>query len=928
MTKRKLVIIDGNALIHRAYHALPPLTTKSGEIVNAVYGFASLLLKVLKELEPDYLVATFDLAAPTFRHRQYKEYKATRVKADQELYDQIPRVKQLVRSFNIPIYEKEGYEADDLIGTICHQVKNQEKIIVTGDLDTLQLVDDNTSIYTLRKSVTDTLIYDAKMIRQRFGLNPDQMIDYKALRGDPSDNIPGVPGIGEITASKLIKEFKSLDKLYQNLEKNSAQAKKIKDKVKEKLINHKKEALLSQELVTIKQDVPIKFKLKETATKNYDRHQVVDLFQKLEFKSLLTKLPDSGQESLFLREATLDTKKRQVDYQLVETKQQLQELVSQLKNQKGLVVDTETTGLDPFTEDLIGLSFSFQEGQAFYVPVNQRLKREEVIKKLQPILEDKKIAKWGHNLKFDRAVLATAGINLQPLDFDTMIASYLLNFGTQSRHNLTDVAFAELGYEMMPIEKLIGPKGKDQISLDQVEIKQVSWYSCEDAEVTLKLKNLFAKKLSTLAGPGLLEIIGLVKTDTKKMDKLFQEVEMPLVEVLEEMEKAGVKVDVSFLKKLSKQFTIRLSQLENKIYQIAGTKFNVRSTKELRGILFEKLEIPAREIKKTKTGLSTAASELAKVRTDNPIVDYILEHRELTKLKSTYLDALPKLIDPANGRIHTSFNQTVTATGRLSSSKPNLQNIPIRTESGRQIRKAFITEEGFSLLSVDYSQIELRVTAGVCQDKAMLDSFSQGEDIHARTAAEINQIPMEKVTKDLRREAKAINFGILYGLSPFGLAAQEGISQARAKQYIDTFFRLHRGIRAYLDKTIRFARQHGYVATLFGRRRYLPEINSSLGNIRRAAERMAINMPIQGTAADLIKMAMVAIQPKLKKMCPQAKMILQVHDELVFEVPTADLSKVAKLVKKEMEDVYNLGVSLRVDLSYGTNWGKLTEMEI
>jgi DNA polymerase-1 len=925
MKKQKLVIIDGNALIHRAYHALPPLTIKSGEMVNAVYGFASILLRVLKDLKPDFVVATFDLAAPTFRHKQYKEYKATRVKADQELYDQIPRVKELVRSFNIPIYEKEGYEADDLIGTICQKVKGKEKVIVTGDLDTLQLVDEETFIYTLRKSVADTIIYDQSAIKQRYGLAADQMIDYKSLRGDPSDNIPGVPGVGEITASKLIKDFGSLDNLYEEIKKETSRAQKLKDKVKEKLVKYKKDALMSRELATIKKDVPIKFKLEETATKKYDRNKVVNLFQELEFRSLLNKLPGTKQESLFLREPVPETKTRKVDYQLITTKEQLKKLTSELKRQEGFVVDTETTGLNPWLEDLIGISFSYKEGQAFYVPVNYKLKKEFVLKELKPILENRQIQKWGHNLKFDKSVLITANIEMKPLAFDTMVASYLLNFGTQSRHNLIDVAFSELGYEMMPIEDLIGKRGKDQLTLDQVDINQVSWYSCEDAEVTLKLKNLFEERFAKMEDVGLMGILTQTGKPKKLLQKVFREIETPLVPVLEKMEGIGVKVDTVFLKKMSKSFGQKLAGLEVNIYKIAGTKFNVRSTKELRGILFEKLNIPAHEIKRTKTGLSTAASELAKIRPDNPIVDHILEYRELSKLKSTYLDALPKLIDPNTGRIHTSFNQTVTSTGRLSSSNPNLQNIPIRTESGREIRKAFVVEKGFSLLSADYSQIELRVAAGVTKDKTMLDSFQNNEDIHARTAAEFNNIQIDQVSKDQRREAKTVNFGILYGLSAYGLAAQEGISRDRAKNYIEAFYALHKGISRYIDKIVKFARKAGYVETIFGRRRYLPDINSSISNIRNAAERMAVNMPIQGTAADLIKMAMVEIDKKLQKISPKSKMILQVHDELVFEVPDQDLEPVANLVKMEMEKIYDLGVPLKVDLSQGKDWGTLTE---
>ncbi|MFA5070352.1 MAG: DNA polymerase I [Patescibacteria group bacterium] len=914
-TQRKFVIIDGNAIIHRAFHALPPtLTTKKGELVNAVYGFAAVLLKVLKDLKPDYIAATFDLGGPTFRDKMYKEYKATRVKADQSLYDQIPRVKELVSSFNIPIYEKAGYEADDVIGTIVEQVAKEptENIIVTGDLDTLQLINDKTKVYTLKKGVSEEIVYDETHVRQRYGFGPEQMIDYKALRGDPSDNIPGVRGIGEKTAGDLIKDFGSLEKIYKALDKGGKAAEKIKERYQTLLKEHKKEAFLSKKLATIERKTPIEFDLEKAAVKNYDRQKVVTLFSELEFKSLLNKLPGEpggkrfqGSMDLGSNTPEVDRKKRSdklgLDYQLVDTETKLTKLIEELRNLEELCVDTETTSLDPFLAELLGVSFSWQKDKAFFVSL---VKLPEALEKLRPVLENGKILKYGHNLKYDYAVLRQAGVEMQPLYFDSMIAAYLINPGIR-QYNLDNLVFTELGYEMQPLEELIGKKGKNQLPVSAVPVEKLSWYSCEDADFTFKLAKHLDPDLEHNAAEG-----------------LFHKMEMPLVRVLTHIEEAGVKIDADFLGKMNKEISVRLIEIEKQIHKLAKTKFNINSPLQLKEVLFEKLKISPLGLSKTKTGISTAAAELDKLKDKHPIIALISKNRELAKLKSTYLEALPKLVNPKTGRVHTSFNQTVAATGRLSSSEPNLQNIPIRTELGAKIRKAFIAEKGFKLLAADYSQIELRIVASLANDEKMIESFQKGEDIHIRTAADINEVPLDKVTPQMRRAAKATNFGIIYGLGMHGLAANADISLDKARAFIEKYFTIHEAIANYLNDSKEQAHELGYNETLFGRRRYYPEINSGNQGLQAAAERAAINHPVQGTAADLIKMAMIEISHKLPTVSPKTRMILQVHDELVFEVPEPEVSKVSKFVKDTMENIYKLKVPIKVETGVGGNWGE------
>ena len=912
--KAKLLIIDGNALIHRSFHALPPLTTKHGELVNAVFGFTSSLLKAWKEVKPTHIVATFDLKGPTFRDEMFKDYKATRVKAPDELYAQIPKVKEVVRSFNIPIYEQSGFEADDVIGTIVKQEPQSEKVILTGDMDTMQLVDDRTKVFTMRKGLSDTAIYDERGVKERYGLRPDQIVDYKALRGDASDNIPGVKGIGEKTATDLLQQFETLEDLYKALADETKKAKELKESVRAKLIEHKKDAFMSQKLAQIAQHVPIKFNLNQAAIKHFNRDQVVQMFQELGFKSLLSKLPDvtaakAKQAAMAFDLKSPVPKRANQDYHLVDDTDKFKIFLVELKKQDAFVIDTETTSLNIWEAKLLGMSFCWEKGKAWYVKAEV-----DFVDELRPILENHQIKKYGHNLKYDAEVLRMHGVDLRPLAFDSMVASYLLNSGTR-QHSLDALAFAEFGYEMMPIEALIGPpgragsgsagKGKNQISMADVAIDKLAWYSCEDADFTWRLVKHFEPQLVKR------DILGL-------MDKM----EMPLIEVIMDMEIAGIKVDVGFLRAMSRRVKTRLNQLEERIYKYAGHQFNISSPLQLKEVLFETLKISTEGLGKTKTGVSTAADELLKMKDAHPIVPLISEYREISKLISTYLDALPELVNQKTERVHTSFNQTVTATGRLSSSDPNLQNIPIRTELGAEIRKAFIAERGFRLLSADYSQIELRIIASMAKDEAMIASFKKGEDIHARTAANINDVPLDKVTKQMRRAAKAVNFGIIYGLGYVGLSMSEGISREEARMFIDKYFAIHQHIKAWIENTKKLAHQKGFVETLFGRRRYFPEINSGNQMLVAQAERMAVNSPIQGTAADLIKLAMITVHADLHKISPKSRLLLQVHDELVVEVPLDDVEKVKRFLTETMENVYKLSVPIEVDVGEGLNWGE------
>ncbi len=899
--KKRFVIIDGNALIHRAFHALPPLTAPSGEVVNAVFGFASILLKVLKDLKPDYVAATFDPPGKTFRHKEYAAYKATRVKAPQELYDQISRVKELVERFRIPSFEEPGFEADDMIGTLAAKAKGVETVIVTGDMDTLQLVDGRTKVYTLKKGIGETVLYDARMVEERYGLAPEQMIDYKALRGDPSDNIPGVHGVGEKTATDLLKTFGTLEHLYDALKKQTPKIQALPEALRQKLHDHLKEALLSKRLATIVRDVPVAFSLAKTARTHYDRQAVVELFRELGFQSLLNKLPtdEVREQAMFeLQDSSTVPHRQGQDYTLVRTEDEWTALQKKLAGVTRVAVDTETTGLDPFTARLLGVSLSWKHGEAYFVSFRGALRP----KLLKPFLEDTGVEKIGHNMKYDYEVLRQSGIRLAPLTFDTMVGSYLLNAGVR-QHNLNAAVFSEFGYEMMPIEALIGPKGKKQIPVEAVPEAKLSWYSCEDADFTFRLSEAYRPKLRA-----------------EHLERLCREVEMPLVEVLADMEAAGIGLDTDLLESLSKTLGKKLDHLAGQITKLAGREFNINSPLQLKSVLFETLKLDSQGLGRTKTGISTSAGDLEKLKDAHPIIPLISEHREFAKLKSTYLDALPALVSPRDHRLHTSYNQTVAATGRLSSSDPNLQNIPIRTDWGRKIRQAFIAPPHFKLLSADYSQFELRIIASLANDEKMIDAFRKGEDIHARTAAEVHNVPIDQVTPEMRRDAKTVNFGIIYGLGSSGLAESSGLSREEARAFIDTYFSVYQGVATYLEETKALAHKLGYVETLFGRRRKLPEINAKQPMIRAAAERMAINMPVQGTQADVIKLAMIRLARELPGVSPKTRMLLQVHDELVFEAPTDDVDAVSRFVKEVMENVHKFKVPVVVEVHAGNNW--------
>jgi len=955
MKTKKLIIIDGNALIHRSFHALPPnLKTKDGTLVNAVYGFTSFLLKALLEFKPEYVVLTLDKKGPTFRHEAYDKYKATRVKAPDELYEQIPLVKEVAQALNIPIFELTGYEADDLIGTICHKLKAEKdllKIIITGDMDTLQLVDKNTEVYTMSRGLNDTVIYNEDQVEARYGLKPSQIIDYKALRGDPSDNIPGVRGIGEKTATELLQKFHDLDSLYRALKKNRATA---SPRILESLKEHEADAYLSQKLATIHLEAPLKFNLTDINFTDFDLEKVLDIFNRLEFRSLLGKIKDlRGQLSRPLRQngATKKTGRAEGEnypnhkfqrnheknhYYLIENDTDFKNFLKKLKSAKAFTFDVETTSLDPLTCGFLGLSFSWQSGVAYFLSLkikdklgNIALKNKTAdlfsyqaqvskakpavpktgnlhpwLKQLAPIFANEKIKKHGHNLKFDSRVLRAQGLIIKGLDFDTMIASYLLN-PENRQHGLDSLAFAELGWEKISKKDLLG-EGKDKQAWTEVEPARLANYSDEDADYTERLVKIFRNRLK--------------KSD---LTSLFNKIEMPLVKVLATMEDWGIKVDPAFLKRLDKKLSLDLSALEKKIHHLAGVKFNINSTKQLKEILFEKLEIPTDNIKKTKTGFSTAEDELNKLWELHPIIPLLKDYRELSKLLSTYVRALPELINPLTGRIHTSYNQTVAATGRLSSNDPNLQNIPTKTEVGRQVRTAFVAAPGYKLVSFDYSQVELRLVADIAGDETMIKAFKDGKDIHTITAGAINDVKLDEVTKKMRNEAKAVNFGIIYGQGPHGLSQGAGIPYFKAKEFIDKYFESYPKIKKFMDQTIKQARRDGYVSTLFGRRRPLPDLNSQVMMLRRAAERMAINTPIQGTAADLIKLAMIKIHQLITDRKDEIRLLLQVHDELIFEIRDDKIKSYGSKIKKIMEEVIKLKVPIRAEFSSGANWGEL-----
>jgi DNA polymerase I len=888
MNKEKTIyLIDGTAYIHRAYHAIRGLSNSRGLPTNAIFGFTRMLLKLMQDRSPEYAAIFLDAKGPTFRHDIYKDYKANRPAMPEDMAVQIPYIKDITAAFNLPIIEMSGYEADDLIGTLARVAEKEgyTVIMVTADKDFLQLITEKAEIWDPMKES----VIDIQFIRENYRVEPPQMIDIQGLSGDSTDNIPGVPGIGQKTALDLIQTHGSMEQLFNKLDTLP------KKKQRQSLENFKDQAFLSRKLVTIRTDAPIPLDVEKLKVRAPDSKKLAELFKFLEFRQLLQSLPER---------ADLSRK----DYQAVMDREALSNLVGLLETAGLFALDTETTSQNPLQARLVGLSFAVKANQAFYIPcghnylgVPPQLDRDEVLKSLKTVLESSEIKKVGQNIKYDWIVLARHGINLEGVVFDTMLASYLLN-PSKRAHNLDQIALDFLDHRTITYEDVTG-KGKNALSFSQVPLDKAVPYACEDADITLMAKDILIPKLKQLG-----------------LDELMATVEMPLVPVLMRMELRGTGIDVDRLRTISKAFEHQLENLEGSIYALAGIKFNINSSQQLGQVLFEKLKLPVQKKTQKKTGYSTDVDVLTALASLHELPALILKHRTLAKLKSTYTDALIGMVNPETGRIHTSFNQTVTATGRLSSSDPNLQNIPIRTEEGREIRKAFVPCAGWHFVSADYSQVELRILAHWSEDQILIDAFLNDEDIHNRTACEVFQVTPEMITAELRRQAKAINFGIIYGMSAFGLSKQLEISQKMAQTYIDNYFARYEGVKRFLDQTIVKARKTGQSSTILGRIRSLPDINSANIVVRQAAERTAVNTPIQGSAADLIKLAMIRVDGALRENKLKAAMLLSVHDELVFEVSPEEIKEVGALVKDIMESVWELKVPLKVHMAVGKNW--------
>ena len=902
---KKLILIDGNAIIHRSYHALPPFTTKKGELVNAVYGFASTVISIIAKFQPEYIIATFDLAGPTFRHLDYAEYKATRVKADEALYAQIPRVKEVVRAFGIPICEASGFEADDVIGTLTRKAEesneNLEIIIVTGDMDTLQLVSDKTKVYTMRRGLTDAVLYGKPEIFDRYSLSPEQLIDYKGLRGDPSDNIPGVKGVGEKTAIDLLKTYRTLEGVYENLGE-------IKKNLQEKLEHDRMMAIKSKELATISKGAPVELELEKSVTREYDKPTLLALFDELNFHSLKKRLGGAEKNT---RENTTEniTKKetgvKDFKFELASEKN-IEELLENISQEGTIALKLKTVGETTLNAKLLGIAVGYKAGRVAYFDCEDKA----IFSKIRTIIENPGIEKIGYDLKNDFKVLNKAGTNLAGDYFDILISSYLLNPGRKV--NLGELV-SEYLHEEMEVENK-----KGQLGLEIESPEEVLRKICSVADYIFKLKKIHEEEIKKISEEQVKN-----NNQTKNiLTEVFSKIEMPLIEVLAQMELQGIKLNTLIFKGISEKITERLVKLEQSIYKLSGETFNIASPKQLSEVLFKKMQISTEGLKKGKSGvISTASAELEKLKGEHKIVEKIEEFREISKLKNTYLDTLPLMVDE-NSRLHTTFNQAVTATGRLSSSEPNLQNIPIRTELGQLLRVAFVAEDGWKLISADYSQIDLRVVAHVSSDKKMIELFHAGEDIHRATAAEINKIPLSQVSEKIRRTAKELNFGIIYGMGTFGFASRTGISREDAKKFIDAYFEKFQGVANYMREIKELAKTNGYVETEVGRRRYLPEINSPNFQVQSGAERMAINMPIQGLASDIMKIAMLKVHAEYKNN-PDVKMLLQIHDEIILEVKENIAQEISERIKTILENAYTLRVPLVANVEIGDNWGEI-----
>ncbi len=864
--RKKLFIIDGHALIYRAFYALPILSNSKGQITNAILGFTNTFWKILKEENPDFLAVTFDFPAPNYRHKQYPLYKANRRKMPEELRNQIPFIKTIIKSFNVPVLEKEGYEADDLMGGVAKKgEKDYEIILFTPDKDILQLISPYVKVMVPAKGFSkETLIYDEREVQKRWGVKPTQIPDLIGLAGDSSDNIPGVPGIGEKTAAALIQKFESLEKLLDNIDK--VKGKKQQDNLRK----FSPQAVLSKELATIRKELPFNFDFKEYKKEEVDYKKLAQIFQELGFHRLL-------------KEIIPPSENHKVKYQMISKKEELEILWKKLRSTAGFGLSLITTESNPFVAKIIGMAISLMPAENFYLPLKQL---DEVLKGLKPILEDEKIEKYGYNFKYEIMVLKRYGIELKGIIFDVMIADYLLN-PAKSTYNLEEISLEHLNYRMS-------------------SAKKTDAYACEEANIIFHLKEVLSIKLKK-----------------ENLEKLFFALEMPLVDVLAQMELKGIKINLKHLREFSKWIKKEIDRLTQEIYHLTGEEFNLNSPQQISFFLFEKFQLPRG--RKIKTGYSTDM-ELLENLSMYELPRKILEYRQLTKLKSTYIDALSQMVNPQTERIHTSFNQTGTATGRLSSSNPNLQNIPVKTEMGREIRKTFIPEgRDFIFLSADYSQIELRLLAHFSGDANLQSAFSGDEDIHLRTAQEIFEVLPQTITADLRRIAKTVNFGIIYGMSVYGLAKELKISRKESQKFINKYFEKYKEVKEYIERSIKEVCEKGYTTTLLGRRRYLPNIKSKNDNLRQFAERIAVNTPLQGSAADLIKIAMVKISYELKRKKMKTIMVLQVHDDLLFEVPKKELEETKVLIKKTMTEVFPLNVLLKVDLKIGENWFQVLE---
>jgi DNA polymerase I len=918
--RKRLFLLDGTALAYRAHFAFirNPLVNSKGIPTSGSFGFTNTLLKILRDEKPDYIAAAFDTSAPTFRHRAYTEYKATREKMPDDLAAEMPVIRDLVRAFRIPVLESPGFEADDVMGTVAVAAaeRGADVFLVTGDKDMTQIVSPRIRMYSLSKGGggTEAEITGPAEVEAKWGVKPDRIVDLFGLMGDASDNVPGVRGIGPKTARELIAEYGSIDGIYKKIDKIPRAA------VREKLAAGRDMALLSRDLVTLRLDLDLSVGLDDLAVRPVDREKAVALFKELEFMRFLNAVIelDKGKPAADGAAAQAQAPAGR-NYRIARSEPEIDALAVSLESVPMFSVDLETTSLHPMDAEIVGLSFSWREGEAWYVPVrlpgthfsgdlftsDKGADAGAALRRLKPVLENPAVRKCGQNIKYDMLVLRRHGVVLAGVDFDTMVAAYVINPSARA-FGIDALALEYLNLEKIPTKSLIGT-GAKQISMAEVELEKIAEYACEDAETAFRLRTLFEPRLKAAS-----------------LEPLFHDVEMPLVGVLADLEENGVSLDSEFLGRMSRDMEKELEGIRSEILSIAGEAFNINSTQQLGRILFEKLKVHEaagwKRPRKTKTGYATDVSVLEAL-SSHPLPKKLLDYRQLQKLKSTYVDALPALVNPRTGRLHASFNQTVAATGRLSSSDPNLQNIPVRTELGREIRKAFVPRDrAWSLLSADYNQIELRIMAHLSGDESLIGSFRNGEDVHRRTAAEVFGIAPGEVSDEKRRQAKTINFGVLYGMGAFGLAQRLGIPNDEAQRFITAYFARYPSVSEFIARTIAEAHRNGYVTTILNRRRYLPELRSDNRNLRDFAERTAVNTPIQGAAADLIKIAMIRIQERLKREGRKALMILQIHDELVFETPDAEIEGLTAMVREEMEGAIRLSVPVKADVGVGKNW--------